>query len=207
MWGSPREAGRQQGSKALGKQDTSCFPEQQNPGSHGVGGKGKSGGLHNKACSLFCFFQLKVLSIWSQVKNNSPLSPPSFKGHREFLVLQWKTRGSYAKRCLQRCEQLQLNREHPDANDWGHSDSASSGQWQIFSLTKSILILFLSLLMLCFTVFYVDHFPDFSHLIVDLDLNPKWKHTNVTEKRGLLPAAENSWKKTPILWLMCQGEH
>lgn len=93
MRGSPQRgwqaAHRQQPAcaGAPGKQGTNYFPARQDAGRHGVEGKGKSGGRCNTACSLCSSFPLKILSIWSQVKNNSPLSPPSFKGCSEFPVL------------------------------------------------------------------------------------------------------------------------
>lgn len=131
------------------------LPAWQNTGRHGVEGKGKLGGLSSKACSLCCSFPLKIQSILSQVKNNSALAPPSFKGCHELS----------AKR-----ETAKQNEACKDQTSFSQAQSTlmptteatqyeKSGQWgQISSLTNSILILFSSLLELCFVMVYVDHF-------------------------------------------------
>lgn len=120
---APSEAVGQQPAcaGAAGEHGTSSFPAQQNTGRHGVEGKGKSGGLCNTAWPLCSSFPLKTLSIWWQVRNDSPLSPPSFKGRSTFPGLQSKSRGSSAKQSLQRPELLQPSTEHPDANQWNHA--------------------------------------------------------------------------------------
>lgn len=74
--------------------------------------------------SLFSLlFFLIENAVWSQVQNNSPLSPPSFQGCSDVPGLQSQTRDSPAQRSLRGLHSSSQHRAHPDANKWSHSDS------------------------------------------------------------------------------------
>lgn len=113
LWDSPQRGSAQAQpacAGAPGKQGTSYFPAWQNTGWHGVEGKGKSEGLCNTACSLCSSLPLKILSVWSQVKNNSPLSPPS-RAAANFL------------RCNAKPEAAKQNEACKDLNSFSQAQS------------------------------------------------------------------------------------
>lgn len=108
-------------ARAAGQQGTRCFPAQQNAGGQG----GRQGEVRTTLqYSLFSLLLFLIENaVWSQVRNHSPLSPPSFQGCSNVPGLQCQSRGSSAQQILPALNSSSHHRAHPDANKWSHSGS------------------------------------------------------------------------------------
>lgn len=109
-------------ARAPGQHGTHHLPAQQNAGRQ-CGRQGEVRRTLQHSLFSLLFFLIEN-AVWSQVKNNSPLSRPSFQGCSDVPGLQCQTRGSPAQRSLRGLSSSSQHRAHPDANKWGHSDSA-----------------------------------------------------------------------------------